>query len=50
MLGVSQQRVHQLMQREDFPDPLAELAIGQVWDRKVIEAWARSTGRALGDD
>ena len=45
LLGVSQQRVHQLMQREDFPAPLVELAIGQIWRRSTIERWAKQTGR-----
>jgi predicted DNA-binding transcriptional regulator AlpA len=45
MLGVTQQRVHQLVGRKDFPPPIAELAIGQVWDRTAIQEWARATGR-----
>ena len=49
LLGVSQQRVHQLLERSDFPPPIAELAIGQVWRRADVERWARATGR-LRDD
>lgn len=45
MLGVSRQRVDQLTRTADFPAPTAELAIGRVWDREDVEAWARSTGR-----
>ena len=49
LLGVSTQRVHQLLGRADFPEPVAELAIGKVWDRTMIEAWARATGRLDAD-
>jgi predicted DNA-binding transcriptional regulator AlpA len=45
MLGVSRQRVDQLSRTDDFPSPTAELAIGRVWNRDDIEAWARATGR-----
>jgi predicted DNA-binding transcriptional regulator AlpA len=45
MLGVSRQRVDQLTRNEGFPEPAAELAIGRVWERADVEAWARETGR-----
>ena len=45
MLGVTRQRVHQLMQAPDFPNPVAELSAGRIWNRDEVEAWARSTGR-----
>jgi prophage regulatory protein len=50
MLGVSLQRVHQLMHAyDDFPQPTAELAIGRIWRTVDIEAWMmhhpRKTGR-----
>jgi predicted DNA-binding transcriptional regulator AlpA len=49
ILGVTRQRVHQLMRtRSDFPPPLAELAIGRVWDRKDIERWSQSLNRRRG--
>jgi predicted DNA-binding transcriptional regulator AlpA len=46
MLGISRQRVHQLI-RDDatFPKPAAELASGKIWFRKDVEVWARRTGR-----
>jgi prophage regulatory protein len=50
MLGVSQQRVHQLLAKGDFPPPLADLAIGQIWERRVVEEWARDRGRLPIDD
>lgn len=45
MLGVSRQRVHQMLAAGDFPEPIAELAVGRVWRRADVEAWARKTGR-----
>lgn len=48
-LGVSQQRVHQLISAYyDFPDPEAELAIGRVWSREKIEHWSRTHPRRPG--
>jgi hypothetical protein len=46
MLGVTRQRVDQLA-RDDpsFPEPAAVLATGRIWERAVVEAWARETGR-----
>lgn len=45
LLGVSRQRVDQLSRSKGFPAPAAELAVGRVWLRQDIEAWARETGR-----
>lgn len=50
MLGVGRQRVQQLISRDDFPEPEVTLAMGKVWKRADIEAWARDHGRALADD
>lgn len=41
MLGVSRQRVQQLINRPDFPEPYDTLAMGKVWLREDIERWAR---------
>jgi predicted DNA-binding transcriptional regulator AlpA len=49
MLGVNRQRVQQLINTRDFPQPEAELAMGKVWNRDDIVAWARSHGRAIPD-
>lgn len=49
MLGVSRQRVQQLIKRDDWPEPEVTLAMGKVWDRRKIEAWARDHGRAIAD-
>lgn len=45
MLGVSRQRVHQLAQTPEFPEPVARLSAGTVWTREAVEEWARATGR-----
>ena len=40
ILGVSRQRVYQLMEAyDDFPAPLATLAVGRVWSRAAVEEW-----------
>jgi predicted DNA-binding transcriptional regulator AlpA len=49
MLGVSRQRVQQLVNSEDFPAPEVALDMGKVWKREAVEAWARSHGRMLSD-
>jgi predicted DNA-binding transcriptional regulator AlpA len=38
-LGVSRQRVQQLVSRSDFPVPYDELAMGKVWRKDDIERW-----------
>ena len=49
MLGVSRQRVNQLMHTyADFPEPMAELAMGRLWHRADIENWVRSHPRPTG--
>lgn len=45
LLGVSRQRVHQLVSRADFPEPVAKLAAGIIWNRLDVERWARDSGR-----
>jgi len=49
MLGVSQQRAHQLIKAySDFPLPEANLAIGRVWLRSTVETWAQAHPRRVG--
>jgi prophage regulatory protein len=51
MLGVSRQRVQQLVNRDGFPEPEAVLDMGKIWKRAAVEEWARSHGRPLkGND
>ncbi|OKH70256.1 hypothetical protein [Mycobacterium sp. SWH-M5] len=52
-LGVTRQRVHQLRATTAFPEPLADLRGGAVWDasaiRKFNEEWERKPGRPRND-
>lgn len=46
LLGVSRQRVYQLIQEnETFPEPVEELTVGRIWRRADVEKWARRAGR-----
>lgn len=49
LLGVSKQRLYQLITREDFPDPVLRLAAGPLWLVRSIQAferqWTRKPGR-----
>ena len=48
LLEVSKQRVSQLRDSEDFPEPVAELEAGPVWPAANIEAFARTSLRKPG--
>lgn len=50
LLRVSRQRVHRLAKRADFPEPVAVLSQGKVWERAAVEAWARANGRLDSDE
>jgi serine/threonine protein kinase len=54
ILEVSRQRVAKLRDRSDFPDAIAEIAQGPIWDLDEIEAWGgsglrHSSGRPRAD-
>jgi predicted DNA-binding transcriptional regulator AlpA len=38
-LGVSRQRVQQLVSRPDFPAPVVVLGMGKVWESGDVERW-----------
>ncbi|MEU4564391.1 AlpA family phage regulatory protein [Actinoplanes sp. NPDC023936] len=38
-LGVSRQRVYQLINRPDFPEPYAVMVAGRFWEESAVEAW-----------
>ncbi len=45
ILGVSRQRVYQLIEAyDDFPTPVATLAVGRIWSRAAVEEWNRLHG------
>lgn len=48
LLDVSRQRAQQLSQRDDFPAPIAALAMGSVYTRASVEAWAKTWERRTG--
>ncbi len=50
MIGVTQQRVHQLKRQPDFPEPLAVLTGITIWRRADVEEWARRTGRLPAEE
>lgn len=39
LLGVSRQRVHQLITRDDFPPPAVILGMGKVWHTEDVREW-----------
>jgi hypothetical protein len=41
VLGVSRQRASQLASTKGFPEPLAKLACGQIWEREAVELWEK---------
>lgn len=47
LLGVSRQRADQLVRTKGFPDPIAELASGRIWERGSVVQWARDEGRSI---
>jgi len=47
MLGLSKQRIYQLVGAADFPAPAASLMMGSVWELTAVRAWAEQKGRTL---
>ena len=48
-LRISRQRTYQLINRRNFPEPIAVLAMGQVWLAEDVEAWIREHRPHLDD-
>ena len=42
LMGVSRQRVHQITQRPDFPEPVARLVAGHIWDAADVRRWIKA--------
>jgi len=40
LLGVTRQRADQWTRTKTFPEPVAELASGRIWDREEVMEWA----------
>jgi hypothetical protein len=47
LLGVSRQRVQQIVGRPSFPAPCAEIIAGRIWQTAAVIAWAEGRGRTL---
>jgi prophage regulatory protein len=50
LIGRSRQRVQQIATRDDFPTPLAVLAMGSVWDGSEVREYLRGRGYQLTDE
>jgi prophage regulatory protein len=49
-LGVGRTRVYQITQRRNFPLPVAELEMGNVWLAEDVEAWIREHRPELAEE
>jgi len=49
-LGVSRQRVAVLVERADFPEPLAHLSVGRIWRTADIRQWAANRPNRVQED
>jgi prophage regulatory protein len=49
LVSFSRERVLELTFCDDFPEPAAELAAGDVWHRDDVEAWIDQHGDAVAD-
>ncbi|RSM66641.1 DNA-binding protein [Amycolatopsis sp. WAC 01376] len=50
LFGVGRQRVYQLTSRDDFPEPVERLAMGNVWRTDDVRKWARDHDRVMPGD
>lgn len=48
--GVSRQRASVIANQRNFPEPVAVLAMGNVWLRSDVEGWIRKHRPELADD
>jgi prophage regulatory protein len=48
--GVTRARVYQITQRRNFPPPIAELEMGNVWLAEDVEAWIREHRPEIAED
>lgn len=44
-MGISRQRFSELRARNDFPEPVADLSSGPIWDMAVVDRWLSSGAR-----
>jgi predicted DNA-binding transcriptional regulator AlpA len=43
LLGVTMATVQKYVERDDFPEPLGQIAAGRVWLQNDVETWAKET-------
>ena len=48
-LGYSRQWVSQIINRRTFPEPIATLAVGQIWLAEDVEEWIRENRPSLDE-
>ena len=46
---MTRQGADRLTRTAEFPKPIAELAIGRVWQRSDVVAWGKATDRLPAD-
>ncbi|MCP3785337.1 helix-turn-helix domain-containing protein [Micromonospora sp. A3M-1-15] len=49
MLGVSRTRAYQITNSKSFPDPVAILSVGRIWQAEDVERWIRDHRPSLQD-
>jgi prophage regulatory protein len=49
-LGVSRQRVAVLVERADFPLPMAHLSVGRIWRTADVRQWAANRQNRIHED
>ena len=49
-LGVSRQRVAVLVERPDFPDPIAHLSVGRIWRTSDVRQWSAKRPNRVHED
>lgn len=49
-MGVGRQRAYQISRQKGFPDPVATLEMGSVWDAAQVEEWIRVNRPAVAED
>ncbi|GGM24576.1 helix-turn-helix transcriptional regulator [Micromonospora yangpuensis] len=49
MLGVSRTRAYQITNSKSFPDPVAVLSVGRIWQTEDVERWIKAHRPDLQD-
>ncbi|GAA4961574.1 helix-turn-helix transcriptional regulator [Actinoplanes utahensis] len=49
-LGVTRQRVAVLVERPDFPAPVAHLSVGRIWRTSDVRQWAANRPNRVHED